>query len=144
MFDPVGEKPDALLASSIVWFDAFVTNIDRTARNANLLMWHRKLWLIDHGAALFFHHGTREFEERAKDPFPQVKDHVLLPFAGRLQEVDAATPARLPGVVLEAVTRLVPESWSEDRVAYTDYLSARLASPRAFVEEAVRARTQHL
>lgn len=107
-------------------------------------MWHRKLWLIDHGAALFFHHGTREFVERAKDPFPQVKDHVLLPFADRPREADPAMAARLPRAVLETVTGLVPESWSEDRVAYTDYLSARLASPRAFVEEAVRARTQHL
>src|SRR6266545_3851446 len=74
MFDPVVERPDGELASSIVWFDALVTNIDRTARNANLLMWHRKLWLIDHGASLYFHHATRDFLSRAKDPFPKVKE----------------------------------------------------------------------
>jgi hypothetical protein len=146
MFDPVGETPDALLASCIVWFDAFVTNIDRTARNTNLLMWHRKLWLIDHGAALYFHHGSGsgEFAARAKEGFPQVKDHVLLGFAQRLAEADAAMVARLTRPAIEAVVALVPEAWAGDRGAYTHYLAARLESPRAFVEEAIRARNQHL
>src|ERR1051325_3479613 len=88
MFDPVAEKPDADLASRIVWFDAYVTNIDRTPRNANLLMWHRKLWLIDHGAALYFHHSWTDMEKRARDSFPLVKQHILLPFASSLEAVD--------------------------------------------------------
>jgi hypothetical protein len=144
MFDPVGEKPDGLLASSIVWLDALVTNIDRTARNTNLLMWHGKLWLIDHGAALYFHHAGGDFAARAKEPFPQVKDHVLLGFADRLAEADAAMAARLPRAVIEEVVALVPEDWAAERDAYTRYLTARLEPPRAFVEEAIRARTQHL
>jgi hypothetical protein len=144
MFDPAVEAPEAHLASSIVWFDAFVTNIDRTARNTNLLMWHRKLWLIDHGAALFFHHGVRDFMPRAKDAFPQVKEHVLLPLAARLREVDPAMAARLPREALRSAVDLVPAAWCENPAAYTDYLAARLESPRAFVEEAVRARSQHL
>src|SRR5689334_10409469 len=127
MFDPVVEKPDAALASSIVWFDAFVTNIDRTARNTNLLTWHRKLWLIDHGAALFFHHGGDDFSARAKDAFPQVKDHVLLPFAGRLREVDAAMAARFTPAMVRKVTAMIPSAWSSGADAYADYLLARVA-----------------
>src|SRR5437868_6787272 len=77
MFDPVADAPYGFLAASIGWFDALVTNLDRTAKNTNLLMWHRQLWMIDHGAALYFHHATQEFVARAKDPFPAIKDHVL-------------------------------------------------------------------
>src|ERR1700749_3154588 len=88
MFDPLAEKPAATLASDIVWFDAFVTNVDRTARNANMLMWHRHLQLIDHGAALYFHHAWNQYLERAGDPFPRVKEHLPLPFAGELEEAD--------------------------------------------------------
>src|SRR5512145_917653 len=80
-FDALAEQPDAELASRIVWFDAFVTNIDRTPRNANLLMWHRKLWLIDHGASLYFHHAWTDMDQRSKDPFRLIKEHILLPFA---------------------------------------------------------------
>ena len=95
MFDPVAEKPDAELASRIVWFDAYVTNIDRTPRNANLLLWHRKIWLIDHGAALYFHHRWTDINERSKDRFPLIKDHILLPFAGALEAAShGATPVR--------------------------------------------------
>jgi hypothetical protein len=145
MFDPVVEKPAADLASSIVWLDAFVTNIDRTPRNTNLLMWHGKLWLIDHGAALYFHHGGDDFVSRARDPFPQVKDHVLLRFADRLREVDESMAARLGPEVVRRIVALVPEAWSQAAGAYTDYFAARLASPRPFVEEALRARSrQHL
>src|SRR5512143_519471 len=84
MFDPIAEQLDADLASSIVWLDGFVTNVDRTARNTNLLMWHRRLWLIDHGAALYFHHTATSSLERSRDPFPMIKDHVLLPRASCL------------------------------------------------------------
>lgn len=146
-FDPVADQPQARLASSVVWLDAFVTNIDRTPRNANLLSWHRKLWLIDHGAALYFHHGAADWRGRTADPFPQVKDHVLLPFAAMLEEIDAACAARLTPEVLAGIVSEVPDAWLEapaTRAAYTEYLTRRLDSPRAFVKEAVRARSQHV
>jgi len=151
MFDPVVEKPAGELASAIVWFDAFVTNIDRTARNTNMLMWHRKLWLIDHGAGLYFHHAAApgEYVERARDPFPLVKDHVLLPLASGLAEADATMAARLTPEAIRAVVGLVPDAWLDadpaaHRRAYAEYLAARLRQPRAFVEEAIRARSMHV
>src|SRR6188768_4248788 len=95
-FDPVTETPPADLASAIVWFDAFVTNVDRTARNTNLLMWHRRLWLIDHGAALYFHHDwDDDFIAHSRTAFPMIKDHVLLPFAAKLEEADRLMAERI-------------------------------------------------
>src|SRR5690242_850023 len=94
-FDPLAWQPDAELASRIVWFDALVSNIDRTPRNSNLLLWHRRLWLIDHGAALYFHHDWHDHLERATRPFPQIKDHVLLRFASHIAEVDTPMAAKL-------------------------------------------------
>jgi hypothetical protein len=149
-FDPLAERPDAELASRIVWFDAFVSNLDRTVRNSNMLMWHRRLWLIDHGAALYFHHqGGSDFSAQAGSPFPLVKDHVLLPFASRLAEVDARLVAALPADRLEAIVEQLPDAWlGEDppalRAAYIDYFQRRLASPRAFVQEAIRAHAAHV
>jgi hypothetical protein len=152
MFDPLAEKPLPRLASDIVWFDAFVTNVDRTPRNANMLMWHRQLQLIDHGAALYFHHSWNEYMQRATDPFTRVKDHVLLPFAAELTEADARMSERITSQVLEDIVALIPEVWlgsdaafptsSENRDAYTKYLQHRLKQPHAFVEEAIRARSQ--
>jgi len=157
MFDPLaaslsGSGPSARLASDIVWFDAFVTNVDRTARNANMLVWHRQLQLIDHGAALYFHHSWNEYMQRATDPFTRVKDHVLLPFAGELNEADARMSERITCPVLEDIVALIPEAWlgsdavfatsSENRDAYTKYLQHRLRQPHAFVQEAIRARSQ--
>jgi hypothetical protein len=107
-------------------------------------MWHRRLWMIDHGAALSFHHGGDDFAARAHDPFPAVKDHVLLRHAGALEEADAAGCARLTRDVVERVVALVPPEWAPDASRYTGFFAARLASPRAFVEEALRARSQHL
>src|SRR3954463_15590021 len=97
MFDPIVEKTSADLASRIVWFDAYVTNVDRTVRNTNMLMWHKRLWLIDHGATLYFHHaqGWTEDRARARDPFPLIKQHVLLTKADRLADVDAVMAAAL-------------------------------------------------
>jgi hypothetical protein len=153
-FDPLVMQPDADLAARIVWFDAFVTNIDRTARNTNMLVWHGKLWLIDHGAALYFHHDWRDFMSRATSPFAAIKDHVLLPFAGDLAAADAALAARLDAAVIAAVVALIPDTWLEDeplfadkaehRAAYASYLTRRLEAPRAFAEEAARARSLHL
>jgi len=143
MFDPAVDKPSADLASRIVWFDALVSNVDRTPRNTNMLMWHRRLWLIDHGASLYFHHsaGWRAEPARAKDPFALIKNHVLLRAATMIEEVDAELAATLTAGVVARIVGLVPETWLEDpAAAYHDYLVDRLRQPRAFVEEAVHAR----
>jgi len=152
MFDPVVEKAGAELASRIVWFDAYVTNVDRTVRNTNMLMWHRRLWLIDHGATLYFHHsqGWAADLARARAPFPLVKDHVLLRTASLLQEIDASMAGTLTPEVITGIVELIPDQWLGDgaspgeaghyRAAYRRYLLDRLESPRAFVAEAVDAR----
>ena len=151
-FDPVVERPAADLASRIVWFDAYVTNVDRTVRNTNMLMWHRRLWLIDHGATLYFHHspGWIADRSRARDPFVLIKEHVLRRAATMLDSVDAAMAGRLTADIIAGIVDLIPVSWLGDgasegeaatyRAGYRDYLLDRLASPRAFVEEAVRGR----
>jgi HipA-like protein len=150
MFDPVADKPEAELASRIVWFDAYVTNVDRTARNANMLMWHRRLWLIDHGASLYFHHAWTDMDQRSKDPFRLITEHILLPFAGSLEAADTGMTAAITEAVIKGVVDLVPDDWmnehapfstiAENRGAYVDYLTRRLDEPRSFVEEAIRAR----
>jgi hypothetical protein len=151
-FDPVVEAPTPDLASRIVWFDAYVTNVDRSVRNTNMLMCHRQLWLIDHGATLYFHHspGWAADRGRARDPFPLIRDHVLLRAARRLEEVDAAMTDRLTTAIIAGIVELIPDVWLEDgkceggeaqdRTAYRNFLLDRLASPRAFVEEVARAR----
>ncbi|MGL5062234.1 MAG: HipA family kinase [Microcoleus sp.] len=153
-FDPVVEKCEADLASAIVWFDAFVTNIDRTPRNANMLIWHKKLWLIDHGAALYFHHTWKNYLDRSRDPFSAVKDHVLLPFAGNLQAADSKISSQLTADSIERIVKLIPDAWlvenspfsgtSEHRDAYLNYLLNRLEQPRTFLEEAISARALHV
>jgi hypothetical protein len=111
MFDPVVEKPEAGLAAAIVWFDALVTNIDRTARNTNMLMWHRRLWLIDHGAALYFQHSSSNYLERSVDPFAPIKDHILLPFAGSIAAADSELSARITPQVIRDSVALIPDDW---------------------------------
>jgi hypothetical protein len=146
MFDPVVETVPPDLASRIVWFDAYVTNVDRTARNTNMLMWHRRLWLIDHGATLYFHHSPdwAADPDRARDPFPLIKHHVLLTKAHALAAIDAGMAGVLRADVIDGIVALIPDGWLEDgapdRAAYRRYLLDRLAPPRAFVEEAGRAR----
>ena len=110
-FDPLVFVPDARLASAIVWFDAFVCNVDRTVRNVNMLIWHRRLWLIDHGAALYFHHAWKQGETHAQNPFVLIKDHVLLKFAGELADVDAQMKVLFTADRLAAVVGLIPDSW---------------------------------
>lgn len=154
MFDPVAAKPDADLSSSIVWFDAYVTNVDRTPRNTNMLMWHRQLWLIDHGAALYFHHTRNSYLERSRDAFPMIKDHVLLQFASALQEVDSKMTARVTPGIIENIVNLIPDAWlvedssfggpTQHRNAYLEYLLSRLEPPHGFLEEAVRARSLYV
>ncbi|HUQ09468.1 MAG TPA: HipA family kinase [Steroidobacteraceae bacterium] len=152
-FDPVADELDASQASRIVWLDAFASNVDRTGRNANMLMWHGKLWLIDHGAALYFHHGWAQDPERAdraSSAFPAIKDHILLKFADALEEADTAMSALLTPALIRDVVAMVPDSWlTSDRAfaspalareAYVQHLTLRLGAPRAFLEEARRAR----
>ena len=150
-FDPVaGPAPSAEEASAIVWFDAFVTNIDRTPRNANLLTWHRQLWLIDHGAALYFQHSWDGHEDRARMSFPLVRDHVLLPFASQIAAAsDRLVPALAGGAIAAAVAK-VPDAFlagdarfaspAEARAAYRGHLERRLEAAHLFVEETVHAR----
>jgi hypothetical protein len=149
-FDPIADRPDPVVAAAVVWFDAYVTNVDRTPRNANMLMWHHKLWLIDHGAALYFHHGWRDGTDRSGDAFPAIRDHVLLRFASDLPAADAQLSARLTPAVIADVVAAVPDEWlsgntpfastDQARAAYTQHLTRRLVAPRAFAEEAIRAR----
>jgi hypothetical protein len=149
-FDPIADHPDSGTASAIVWLDAYVSNVDRTPRNANLLMWHGRLWLIDHGAALYFHHGWNADADRSQDPFGAIKDHVLLKFAGALLQADASLTARITADKLREIVAMIPDAWlvgspfpsaAAIRAAYVQHLSRRLEAPRAFVEEALRARS---
>ncbi len=138
--------PDPTLAAAIVWFDALISNVDRTPRNPNLLRWHRKLFLIDHGAALYFHHAWADHLARAKAPFAQIKSHALLPFAGDLRATDAVLAPKITKDALHEIVRQVPDDWLEGeptpdatRAGYVEHLWTRLAAPRAFAEEAARA-----
>lgn len=149
-----GSLVDPLLASSIVWFDAYVTNVDRTARNTNMLFWHRQLMLIDHGAALYFHHINGNYMERSRSPFTSIKDHVLLPYATRLSEADTQLKKILTPAKLQTILDAIPDIWLEDdphfvdreahRAAYLAYLLDRLEYSHIFVEEALRVRDQLL
>jgi hypothetical protein len=153
-FDPLAVKPDADLASSVVWLDAYLTNVDRTPRNTNMLIWHRRLWLIDHGAALYFHHTWKNYLGRSRDPFPMIKDHVLLRFANSLLEVDAKISERIKPDIIDGIVKLIPDAWlvenslfggsNQQRDAYIEYLLSRLEPPHDFLEEAVRARSMHI
>jgi hypothetical protein len=147
-FDPTVTKPGALLSSQIVWLDCLLMNVDRTARNTNMLIWHKELWLIDHGAALYFHHSWHNWEEQAKKPFLLVKDHVLLSQATELDEVDAAFKAILTEERIRAIVGIVPDEWltgefdttEEHREAYIQFLLIRIANSNIFVKEAQHAR----
>jgi hypothetical protein len=147
-YDPVIHRAPPDLAARIVWFDAYVTNVDRTARNTNMLMWHRALWLIDHGSTLYFHHspGWERKPERARNAFDLIKEHVLARRARGLEQIDGTMAAALTPSVLDAVLALVPDAWlanggggpDDVRAAYRRYLLDRLIAPREFVREAVR------
>jgi hypothetical protein len=143
-YSPAGDwQPDPELAAQIIWFDALLTNVDRTPRNPNLLMWHERLWIIDHGAALYLAHGGLNPAEQAERPFPQIAEHVLLPCAGSIVAADEQLAPMLERPLLQAVAALVPSDWLKDSAeAYVDYLSRRLAEPRVFVNEAEEARVR--
>jgi hypothetical protein len=154
-FDPVVNKVDPLLASQIVWLDALLTNVDRTARNTNMLVWNKELWLIDHGAALYFHHswGSTPIIEQATKPFVQIKDHVLLSQASHLTAVDEIFRSLLPPALIKDIVSLIPEEWLigfpgadaldntlNIRQTYIEFLTTRLASSAVFVNQALHAR----
>lgn len=149
-FDPAVTKLDEKLSSQIVWLDCLITNVDRTARNTNMLSWNRELWLIDHGASLYFHHSWDNWEEQSRRSFVQVKDHVLLPRASQLAEADAAFKAILTPEVVHRIVGLVPDEWltgggidaspAERREVYARFLQTRIHSSEIFVNEAQNAR----
>jgi hypothetical protein len=145
---------DPLLASSIVWFDAYVTNVDRTPRNTNMLFWHKRLMLIDHGASLYFHHTDTDYMERSRTPFTPIKQHVLLPVANQLAATDPQLKTRLTPTVIEDIINMIPATWLDNdplyadrearRAAYIAYLLDRLAASHIFVEEVLHARAELL
>jgi hypothetical protein len=149
-FDPVVTKVEPKLASQIVWLDAFITNVDRTFKNTNMLIWHKELWLIDHGACLYFHHSWSNWETAAKSPFAFIKDHVLLPQASLLEEVNTEYNALLNETIISAIVNLIPDEWlawddTEDtpdqlRSVYKQFLLTRLQHSTNFLNEAQHAR----
>ncbi len=153
-YDPAAMQPDTALASRIVWFDAYTSNVDRTARNPNLMVWHRQLYLIDHGAALYFHHDWENAGDACGKPFVLIRDHVLLPFANAIAAADAALAPLLTDAVIDGIVALIPDSWLQGepafsdadsyRKAYADYLKRRLQLRDAFVQEAIRAHAAQL
>ncbi|PBJ07272.1 hypothetical protein BSF42_38120 [Flavobacterium sp. ACN6] len=149
-FDPVVTTVDAKLASQIVWLDAYITNVDRTFKNTNMLIWHKELWLIDHGACLYFHHSWNNWEQHSRSPFALIKDHVLLPQASLLKEVDAEFKALLTSEILEEIVNTIPVDWLEWedtdetpeglRNVYLQFLKTRLENSEIFVNQAQNAR----
>ena len=149
-FDPTVSSIDPLLASQVVWLDCLITNVDRTYRNTNMLLWHKELWLIDHGASLYFHHAWQNWEAQALRPFTHVKDHVLLPRASELTGVDSKFRSILTAERIRSIVALVPDEWlltdapftsaADHREAYIRFLTLRIANSAIFVKEAQHAR----
>lgn len=149
-FDPTVTEVDEITASKIVWLDCLLTNVDRTVRNTNMLMWHRELWLIDHGASLYFHHSWDNWQAQSERPFVQVKDHVLLPRASKLEEVNAQFTKLLTPEVIDSIVALLPDDWltgdpvtdtpAAKRNVYSQFLNNRIAHSDIFLKEALHAR----
>lgn len=150
-YDAAVNDCDALLASKIVWLDAFITNVDRTFKNTNLLIWKKELWLIDHGAAFYFHHSWDNWETTALTPFALIKDHVLLPKATRLEEVNSDFTSKLNDTIIREIVNQIPEDWllwedqaitpTEIKEVYFQFLSIRLANASVFLKQAQDVRT---
>lgn len=146
-FDPTVNKVDPALASTIVWLDAFLMNVDRTPKNTNMLIWNKQLWMIDHGASLYFHHGSVNWQEKAKQPFTLIKDHVLLKQASELEAANASAQALLTREKIEEIVSFIPDAWlahdvpaNEQRDHYAHYFLTRLANAAIFITEANHAR----
>jgi hypothetical protein len=148
-FDPISTRIDSATASKIVWLDSFLMNVDRTARNTNMLLWHKELWLIDHGASLYFHHSWNEWQNGAK-PFPKIKDHVMLPLADALDEANQQLKPLITEQLIREIVFAIPEDWlmngspfetaGEHRAAYVQFLNSRISQSDFFVNEAKDAR----
>ena len=158
-FDPLVEPPGGPLASRILWFDALVQNVDRTPRNTNLLVWHGRLWLIDHGASLYFHRNWPgrdgpKLEAVAQRPFAAARDHVLLPFADGIGDADADLASLLTPEDIQGIVASIPDEWLADepgfagpgevRSAYVSYLSSRLREPRVWAHALEEVRREWL
>ena len=151
-FDPEVNQIDSLTASKIVWLDSFLTNVDRTRQNPNMMIWNRELWLIDHGASLYFHHSGKNPEEAALDPFPYIRMHALLPYADRLHEADRMMRQAITPRTLNKIVDLLPNEWLveegdsgstlEKRKGYKTFLTNRLANSKIFVDKAVEERNK--
>jgi len=149
-YDPVVTRLDETLASQIVWLDCLLMNMDRTARNTNMLLWHKELWLIDHGASLYFHHSWQNWKEQAAKPFALVKDHVLLPQAQQLAAVNEQFKQVLTNGLITRIVDLVPDEWltvdapfdtpQQHREAYVEFLTTRIAHSETFVNQAQHER----
>lgn len=149
-YDPVVNKIDPKEASLVVWLDAFLTNVDRTVKNTNMLIWNRELWLIDHGATLFFHHSWKGWEKAMLSPFPYIKDHSLLRYASQLDDADAIAHERLTPELIDTIIDALPDSWlkhdgsdetpDDIRDVYRKFLKGRLAESNIFLNEANNAR----
>ena len=148
-FDPAVTKLDEKLASQIVWLDSLLLNVDRTVRNTNMLWWNKELWLIDHGAALYFHHSWQNWEEKALQPFAKIKDHVLVPRATQMAEIDKHFKTLLTNERIQEIVALIPDEWlsakapfksaEEHKQAYARFLTARLAYSANFEKDAHHA-----
>ena len=165
-FEPTVNNTDPLFASKLVWLDAFLTNIDRTRLNPNMMMWNGEVWLIDHGASLYFHHSGKDPEEAAKDCFPYIKNHIMLPYASKIEEADKLMRQAITPRTLNKIIDLVPEEWLNDQPAigvigddfvageksasgagarerrdiYRKFLLNRLADTKPFVKQAIEER----
>ncbi|KYP13872.1 HipA family kinase [Flavihumibacter sp. CACIAM 22H1] len=149
-YDPNVSQPDATLASRIVWMDALLTNVDRTSRNTNMLMWYKELWVIDHGACLYFHHTWDDWQQQSMRPFAAIKEHVLLPFAAELEAADKWGRERLNEAAIRAIVAQIPDNWlsaelplsfEEQRAVYSQFLCTRLTHSSIFLKQAIDART---
>ena len=143
-YDPMIAEPEGKLASEIVWLDALTANVDRTPRNANILFWENNLWLIDHGAAFYFHHNWEKFLENSANPFRLIKDHILLRFADKIGETDELLSQKLTSEILAGIVGLIPDEWlenpAEQRKVYLEFLTKRMEMRHEFVKEAIDAR----
>lgn len=152
-FDPNVDPVDVIEASKIVWLDAVLMNVDRTVKNTNMLVWNRELWLIDHGAALYFHHSWENWEEQSVKPFIQIKDHVLLQQAHQVAEIDQKYNRTFTDRVLMDIVDMVPDEWFEDettsiadeaRAVYVSFLRRRLSSSSNFITQIEQARESRI
>lgn len=149
-YDPLVSETDSLTASKVVLLDGMITNIDRTAKNTNLLIWNRELWLIDHGASLYFHHNWKTWESHLERTFPMIKDHVLLEKANHLTEAAKEIQSLINRDLIQEIVEKIPEDWlsdesssltpSEKRTAYIEFLSRKLANINLLAKEAIHAK----